>query len=166
MKKNLLILIIFIAFSGCRLNYMIKLPDSSSIPEMYSTMGFDDFESTVIGLLIQAPISLKIDTAYQSFEVNSRPILNGEIETDTTFINRIIAYELYEGKPHKRWFFFETKWVEQTIYFIQYKKEDNGVFYTMVVKSFEAPNENYSKWQSTYPSQPTKESLIIQKINM
>jgi len=150
MMKNrfTLIVLIVVTIQSCKVMKRIpessRMPASSSIPEMFASIDYESFESTVAQYLIQSPISLKIDTV---------------------MFNTIIAYELYDGNNHRQWFFWETTWTEKTVYTINYEKDEEGVFYKLEVESFEAPSENYSKWQSVYPSRKTKEELIINKLN-
>jgi hypothetical protein len=136
-----LTLTILILFQYCSINRKVA---SSNIPEIFSPIEYDKFESKATIALISSPISLKIDTTYK---------------------NTIIAYELYKGAMHVKWFFGETQWVEKTLYTITYQREIDGVSFKLKVNSFEAPNERFIKWRPVHPTKKTKESLIISKLN-
>ena len=122
-----------------------KGASASIIPKIFTSIAYDDFEETSTKILINDPLNLKIDTAYS---------------------NTIMAYEIYEGSTHRKWFFWKNQWREKTTYRINYYSEIDGVSFTIKVISSEAPNDKYYKWQKVYyPSKKTKENIIIEKLD-
>lgn len=152
MKAPYFLLIIALLVIGCspksasRMQGPHSLPGAMHLPDMPSSIPFSNFRSSAINILISPPLDLTVDTVYN---------------------NTISAYEVYNGRVHRRWFFWKAAWKEKTIYKISFRQSDSSTIYTLKSESFEAPDENWidKRWQRVEPSVKTKENLIIQKLN-
>ena len=115
----------------------------SSVPEMTSNLDTAVFREKLVRILLNSPLNLRIESCK-----------GGKIK----------AFEIYEGKYHRKWFFWKRGWKEKVMYEVYYYVSAGKIKYVIDIDASEAPNENYKNWRKCQPTKPTKEKEIINRL--
>ncbi len=146
MKRTayLFLTLCLILLIGCRITQRIpEAPGADIMTPMPSSIPPATFQSDVLKILTGSPINLTIDSVFNK---------------------TVSAYEIYDGRIHRKWFFWKTVWKEKTKYVLTYDTAGEGIVYTLRTATYEAPDVYWENWFKVEPSVTTKVNSILDKL--